>query len=51
MSFKGNIAREGNANTTMFFIIEDKKKKKRFRFLTKNCESIINLFCTYLLMI
>ena len=23
MSFSGNIAREGNANTTMFFIIED----------------------------
>ena len=29
MSFKGNIAREGNANTTMFFIIEDKKKKRK----------------------
>ena len=39
--FTGNLDRAEGA--TMFFIIEEAKKKKRFRFFLRNCESIVNV--------
>ena len=44
ISFTGNLARDGNENTTMFFIIEE-AKETAFRFFTRNCKSFVNLFC------
>ena len=38
INFMGKLPREGNANTTMFVIIEE-AKETNFRF----CESIVNL--------
>ena len=35
---------EVNTNTTMFFIIEE-ERRNNFRFFTRNCESIVMLFC------
>ena len=42
-NFTGILAWDSNANTTVFFIIEEAKETV-FDFLTRNCESIINLF-------
>ena len=41
INFTGNLIREGLANTTMFFIIED---ANHFIFFIRNCCSIIILF-------
>ena len=30
---------------TMYFVTEETKKKKRFRIFTKNCGSVVILFC------
>ena len=42
INFTANIDRDGN--TTMFFII-DEVKKRHFTFFAKNCESIVIVFC------
>ena len=42
INFTGNLARDPHASTTIFFIIEE-GKKKHFRFFTRNCESIVNV--------
>ena len=44
ISFTGNLARDGNENTTILFIIEE-AKETAFRFFTSNCKSFVNLFC------
>ena len=45
INFTGNLAQDPIANTKMFSIIKEaKKKKKHFRFLTRNYESILILF-------
>ena len=43
INFTGNLARNLVANTTMFFIIEE-AKRKHFRFFTRNSESMVILF-------
>ena len=48
INFTGNLD-NGNRNTPIFFIIEE--PKETFKFFTRNCKGIVNLFCTYLLMI
>ena len=46
--FTGNLDRAEGA--TMFFIIEEaKKKKERFRFFLRNCESIVNVLHNFIL--
>ena len=42
ISFTGNVGRD--RNTTMFFLNEEAKETVLF-FFTRNCESIVNLFC------
>ena len=41
ISFVANLDRE--RNITMFFIIEE-LKEKHFRFFTRNCGNVVNLF-------
>ena len=48
MSFKGNIAREGNANTTMFFIIEDKKKKKNDLHFSQRTVKVLQIYFAHI---
>ena len=47
-NFTGNLDRAGN--TTLFFIIEE-AKKKHFRFFSRNSESVVNLFCIKMVLI
>ena len=49
VSLPGNLNQ--SENTTMFFIIKEAKKKKHCRFFTRNCESIIHLFCFHIILI
>ena len=42
-NFKGNLAPDRDENTRMLFIIQE--AKETFRFFTRNCVSIKNLFC------
>ena len=43
INFTRILSRDWNPNTAMFFTIEE-AKKNCFRFFTRNCESIMNLF-------
>ena len=43
INFTGIVAWDPNANTTMVFIIEEANETV-LDFLTRNCESIINVF-------
>ena len=43
INFTENQAGDGNANKTILFYYS-RRKKNYFRFFTKNCEGIINLF-------
>ena len=42
INFTENL--DGDRNTTIFLIIEEAKRNS-FRFVTRNCESIVILFC------
>ena len=46
INFTGNLAREGNANTTMFFIIEEAKETflNFHKELLEYCESITQFY-------
>ena len=48
INFTANLDRAGQ--TPMYFIIEE-AKKNRFRFFTRNCESVVSLFCFDIILV
>ena len=50
ISFTGNLAWQRLADRTMFFITEE-SKETILDFFTKNCESIVNLYCINIISI